>query len=240
MEDEQVQIVSVTLEDILRTSLPTPADHLPWYIPKRFWHWLVATNQIPSCESVSLEDTNDTGRQDSSEHCPAQPTRDILLRCSVALVRLHNIRHIVVASRNGGTVKRLLQLTSNSRTFHLVVLTDRISTVVELLSSGTGNLTIIRYGRAALVGDGELSKLPASYNIGSDEDIIDGIGGLKVSPEKWYEVKLEKLFQSTRLILEQREHGCLSWAEDARKVLFLHRSFVHSPFVNCFKIKRLR
>ncbi|KFB45127.1 hypothetical protein ZHAS_00013119 [Anopheles sinensis] len=240
MDDEQVQIASVTFEDILRTSLPCPADHLPWYIPKRFWHSLIATDRIPSCESAPLDAIKDTGRQDNGEQGPAQLTRDILLRCTGALVRLHNIRHIVVVSRNGGTVRRLLQLTNASRPARLLVLTDRISTVEELLGapSGEGNLTIVRYGRAALVGAGELAKLPASYNIESDEDIIAGIGkpaGMKLSPEERYELKLEKLFQSARMIVDQQEQDGAPRTDDGRKLLFLYPdrnfTFVLASFV---------
>uniref|UniRef100_A0A182QKI8 Uncharacterized protein n=1 Tax=Anopheles farauti TaxID=69004 RepID=A0A182QKI8_9DIPT len=237
MEEEQTQIVSVTLKDIFRTALPSPGDLLPWYIPKCFWRSLVKTRQLAECETIALSRPTRT-----EHHCPAQPARDVLLQCALCLARLHNIRHVFVVSRNGGTVRRLLQLMENE--LHVLVLSDRVSTVRELLHA---NVALLRYGRAALAGDDDepIASLPACHGVAGDEDILcgDEQHGLPYHTSrdkaKLYAVKLAKLFQSARMVLEQtRPEACRKGSQ--QHVLYLFRSFPRANFVNCFEIKRLR
>lgn len=199
-------------------------------------------------------------RMESDESCPAQPARDILLRCALSLARLHNIRDIAIITRNVGTVRRWLALTKQAvpmvPRFNLLVLTDRIS-IVSALSEGSGfeNVSFLRYGRAAMaatnyhaaaVGD-ESMKMFTVHGIASDEDIL-----LNETGDEWmarsYETKLAALFQCTRIVLRQREQeqeldqndGASQSKPAPKQLLVLHRSFPKSTFVNCCTIKELR
>uniref|UniRef100_A0A182T7L8 Uncharacterized protein n=1 Tax=Anopheles maculatus TaxID=74869 RepID=A0A182T7L8_9DIPT len=240
MEEEQTQIVSVTLKDIFHQAFPSPADLLPWYIPKCFWRSLLATRQLAACENVPLHRPD---ADDADRYCPAQPTRDVLLQCGIALARLHQVQHVFIVSRNGGTVRRLLQLMKENATelLYVLVLTDRISTVEEF--QAVDNVRLVRYGRAALEDDGPTSNLPACYGIASDEHILhqgrNHPNHTLPGSEALYEEKLLKLFQSARLVLEQMRPEA-RWNGLDGQVLYLYRSFPEATFVNCFKIKRLR
>uniref|UniRef100_A0A6E8W8G0 Uncharacterized protein n=1 Tax=Anopheles coluzzii TaxID=1518534 RepID=A0A6E8W8G0_ANOCL len=240
MEKERAEIVSVTLKDIFRGALPSPADLLPWYIPKCFWRSLVDTRHIAACETVTLARPLPSEQLANDQHCPAQPARDILLQCGISLARLHHALHVLVVSRNGGTVRRLLQLTKEhpADSLHVLVLSDRSSTVEEFLRScDPDRVTVVRYGRAVTVGDiGSTSTAPAIHGVESDEEILlcgDG------SREELYEQKLAKLFHSARLVLEQlRPEACRKGVDPC--ALYLYRTFPQATFVNGCKIKRLR
>uniref|UniRef100_A0A1Q3G041 Uncharacterized protein n=1 Tax=Culex tarsalis TaxID=7177 RepID=A0A1Q3G041_CULTA len=206
------QLLNDIFEDTFRKS-PAP---LPWHIPKHFLEASIA-QQSKSSSTTRQSFFKPAGTtfptllpNQFAEPSPEQPLRDALLNSVITVADLLGIESILIASRNGGTVHRLRELTDR---FHLVFLP-----APEFGARHGPYARLQQHGHDPQLREARLKPLAN----------VEVVQVMDAKDEAEYMEALERILQE-RLSSEEDELG-------GERVLFCYRSFPGANCVNAFRI----
>lgn len=208
--------INQVLNDIFEDTLRKSPSSLPWHIPKHFLEASIAQqSKRSSTTRESFFKPGTTFAPLNADHfaepSPEQPLRDALLNSAITLADLLGIQTVLIASRNGGTVRRLRELTER---FRVVFLPAPEFGVLD------GPDARLQAGHHPQLREARLGQL-ANVEIGEVVDAQD---------EAEYMKALERILQERLCLDGGVEPG------DGEQVLFCYRSFPGANCVNAFRI----
>lgn len=222
MESNHSSFIHQLICKIFEDTFTQKPSNLPWHIPKHFYlaseEHHRQSQHIPSrqasIEAVSLPPL----QAHFPDPSPEQPLRDTLLNSAIGLASFLNIKTLLIVSRNGGTVKRLRELTDR---FHLIAL---------FVASSTSSDSELSPRQRSLHQLANVDLVHIKCDDDDDGDEMEAFDGNLVHHRN-YEAALERIAQEGLASLRQTELD-----SSGNEVLFCYRSYPRASCVNAFKI----
>ncbi|XP_055549595.1 uncharacterized protein LOC129732611 [Wyeomyia smithii] len=211
MDSNKSSFIGHLISEIFENTFTRKPSNLPWYIPKYFHEasQQQQQQQITSPAAHFVEPIHfPTPSNDYPKPAPEQPLRDTLLSCVIAVGSCLDVEIVLIASRNGGTVQRLRELTNR---FHLIAIQWPTVKSLSRLQQRCREL--------------------GNVNVVAASECCDELDGTEKRPT--FEATLEWLANSGLQWLRERQ---LFHAGD--QILFCYRSFPEATCVNAFEILR--